>query len=559
MSDMKLPLKLFPADAPRLGAPESEQKIWTRLRDGGLPEGWHAWHSLAFGEPGQRVHEIDFVLAAPETSVVLLLEVKGGQLSQRNGHWYRYDTRIASPAAQMHAARSAFVQRLRSLCGEQAPWVESLLLLPDTYSDRGPAQDDLRGRTLGAAEIRHLARHLRDIVAGMRHPRRVEDWIPKIHALWGERWQTRVVLPGEAALERDQERMVRLSDEQAWVMDALDENPRLLVRGGAGTGKSVLVGAAARQEAAAGRRVRIVTWTRALARGLADRLGEHARVSTIDEWCADVLGMDPAELDAEHSGSWWDDLPLRAAGRLERDNPPRDCDTLIVDEAQDLTTNHALFLDVASRGEGQAPLRLRVFGDDHGQRYWRERISLDDWPDEAARLRLRRPLRCAPAIQHLAQAWAGFEEADPAQIAAGIADESLLLWTASPDRRLHQLRKLLRRLQQAGYGPADIAILSLLGQAHPEGLIRNHPDDLEGVAADHPEAGRRLVLDTFLRFKGLERPAVILTDIAPAGGQANYGTRMHIAASRATTTLRILTTEPAVAADRVLQQMVPGF
>jgi hypothetical protein len=59
------------------------------------------------------------------------------------------------------------------------------------------------------------------------------------------------------------------------------------------------------------------------------------------------------------------------------------------------------------------------------------------------------------------------------------------------------------------------------------------------VHADHPEMEERLVADTFLRWKGLERPAIIVADV-PAEGLRRFGTRMHIALTRALVAARIV-------------------
>jgi len=75
------------------------------------------------------------------------------------------------------------------------------------------------------------------------------------------------------------------------------------------------------------------------------------------------------------------------------------------------------------------------------------------------------------------------------------------------------------------------------------------------VAADDPEMATSVVADTFLRFKGLERPAVIVTDL---GGQARQqaGVRMHIALTRAFDAARIVATGEAIREDPVLAGLV---
>jgi hypothetical protein len=55
-----------------------------------------------------------------------------------------------------------------------------------------------------------------------------------------------------------------------------------------------------------------------------------------------------------------------------------------------------------------------------------------------------------------------------------------------------------------------------------------------------------VIVDTFLRFKGLERPYVIVTEL-DAG--ARYEVRMHVALTRATLQAVVVATPKDVAAD----------
>ncbi len=51
----------------------------------------------------------------------------------------------------------------------------------------------------------------------------------------------------------------------------------------------------------------------------------------------------------------------------------------------------------------------------------------------------------------------------------------------------------------------------------------------------------RLVADSFLRWKGLERPAVIVTDL-PDGDLSQLGIRMYVALTRALVCARLVGT-----------------
>jgi hypothetical protein len=76
--------------------------------------------------------------------------------------------------------------------------------------------------------------------------------------------------------------------------------------------------------------------------------------------------------------------------------------------------------------------------------------------------------------------------------------------------------------------------------------IGDHPI----VLATDPKAEENIICDTFLRFKGLERPAVIVTDLRLVSDL--YEKRMHIAISRALSLLRIVEVEGEVRKDRRL-------
>ena len=67
-----------------------------------------------------------------------------------------------------------------------------------------------------------------------------------------------------------------------------------------------------------------------------------------------------------------------------------------------------------------------------------------------------------------------------------------------------------------------------------------------------------VVCDTFLRIKGLERPAVIVTDLSliPHTEGAGRNVRMHIALTRAQSALRIVAERDSFERDPILNRFV---
>ncbi len=74
------------------------------------------------------------------------------------------------------------------------------------------------------------------------------------------------------------------------------------------------------------------------------------------------------------------------------------------------------------------------------------------------------------------------------------------------------------------------------------------------VPATDNDADSQIICDTFLRFKGLERPAVIVTDLRLVSDL--YETRMHIAVSRATSLLRIVGVGKEMRKDQRLAELI---
>ena len=86
----------------------------------------------------------------------------------------------------------------------------------------------------------------------------------------------------------------------------------------------------------------------------------------------------------------------------------------------------------------------------------------------------------------------------------------------------------INRLLADGFKSTDIAVISLRGRMFDGNIM--HRTELGGlpiVQATDDRAGLNIVCDTFLRYKGLERLAVIVTDLR--ADHSRYAVRMNIA------------------------------
>lgn len=196
---------LWPHEAPRYTESEAERKVYNALKSS-LPEGWYAWHSLKLRvKRNGEFAEADFLLADPKRPSILVLEVKGGKVEQHDGRWYQNSEPLnSSPLLQAFSFRKKLVMRLREE-GVALPTIGVAACFPDTFFDRQPTQDDLRGLVIGAQDHPYLDQILQRVMeSAVPEPWPVKGpWVNALHEFWGETWEPKLCLSTMAHGLRD--------------------------------------------------------------------------------------------------------------------------------------------------------------------------------------------------------------------------------------------------------------------------------------------------------------------------------------------------------------------
>ena len=541
---------LCPKELPRHTASEAEKKVYEALKTG-LPKGWQAWHSLRLRSRNTgQFDETDFVIADPGKPALLLLEVKGGRIEVSDGRWYQNGHPMASPPLdQALAFRTILVERFRSL-NINPPKMGCAVCFPDAIFEKGPPGDDFEGLVIGEKDLPYLKAVLPTVMEdAVPNPWPTSNkWIHALHKLWGETWVPDICLGSRVQL--DEEKRLRLDREQMNIIESLSENDRLLIHGPAGTGKTLLACEAALHEARQGKRVLFLCYTEALAAFLSACLKESTlTVGAVQNFASNLLGENASQKLMGQSSAYWEGVSLRAAiDGLPPENER--WETVIVDEGQDFSGDDWELVKECLRPKG----KLWVFSD-QGQAFWSDRGVQEQMVEGFMKYNLRRPYRCHPAIQHLDECYSGQAEPDRQILRDGLKGEVIRIITSSEGKLLKQIGKEINRLLSGGLKFGDIAVLSLRGRGSKEGIT--HRKDIGGhpiVLATDPKAEENIICDTFLRFKGLERPAVIVTDLRLVSNL--YEKRMHIAVSRALSLLRIVGVESEIRKDRRLVGLI---
>jgi len=540
---------LWPKAFPRLTDSEAEKKLYEALKSG-LPTGWHCWHSMRLrSKSSGQFDEADFVFADPKRPSVLVVEVKGGLIELQDGQWLQNGRFMKSrPLDEAFDFKSVLVERIKAL-NLRPPSIGGAICFPNTASEHGPKGEGLDGLVISLNDLPYLQLILPQVMERAVPKPKIPSrgWIEALHKLWGETWVPSICLGGR--VELDEDRRLKLDLEQTAILENLEDNDRLLVRGSAGTGKTLLAREAALRESGRRKRVLLLCYTDALGECLKSACqGSAITVGSVRTFASELLGEKGMEKPAGTPSEYWETVSIRAAiDGLPQKEDRWDC--VIVDEGQDLSPDDWELVKECVSPAGM----LWVFADE-SQAFWEDRKIPDDITGVCMKFTLKKPYRCHPAVQHLSECYARQAEPDPKILQNGLKKEAIRVVTSSGERLLKQIGKEIERLLAGGLSPGDIAVISLRGKGSKETVI--HEKTISGhpvVSATDPEVEGKMICDTFLRFKGLERPAVIVTDLSVSN---QYQKRMHIAVSRALSLIRIVGLRDELEADPLLQPLL---
>jgi len=540
---------LWPREEPRHTDSHAEIEVYNSLKDQ-LPVSWYAWHSLTVHkEDTGGFGENDFVIAVPNRPAILLMEVKGGYIEQRDGIWYQNNNPI-SPLDQAHTFRRKLIDRLKekNLVKAEIPQIGLCFCFPDSEFSTQPTQDGMNRTTIAKESLPYLDKILRDIVKRAvpnPSPVRGNEWIKVLHEIWGESWVPELDLC--CRIKYDESKRLKLDERQLEIVDGIDETiERVLIKGPAGTGKTLIARELALREAKLGYRVLLLCFTDALGIFFKECIDHpNIKASSIRRLALELLGMSEEITAEEYPSETWDSLSFKAAvdGLQSEKNL---WDFVIVDEGQDFNEGDWVLAEECSHKTD----RIWVFADED-QAFWFDRKIPEIRDQKWFRYNLKKPYRCPPAIQNLSDCYAGCCELDLPLIEEAVRGNVIRVVNSSEQNLISKVENEIERLIESGLQPHEIVIISVRGKNEEKNIMHNKKIGSRIIVpATDANADSQIICDTFLRFKGLQRPAVIVTDLRLVS--SSYQRRMHMAISRAQNLLSIVSIESEIRNDPTL-------
>ena len=510
-------------------APDSERTVFAAL-ERQLPAAWTVFHSRrvvlpSAGRAPAKECELDFLVVDPARGM-LGLEVKGGVLTRDADGWRQNGKPIKSPGEQAQHAVHALgdylaSRRLASAFG----WG---VVFPDAGCP-GQLGADLPAQLIVDAESLPWADKAVEAVFRASVGAGAPMTTTEVDRLVKELAPCFALAPSLAAsIGHEEAALVRLTTEQCEVIDAMAEIPRLGIKGGAGTGKSLVAMERARRLAAEGERVLLLCFNRALATWLQAR-ADGFTVSTFHSLCGDLAkrtGLAASEVPTgpEAQPFWREVAPEKLLEALDL-LPDERYDAVIVDEGQDFYELWWLaVIKLLRRPETGV---LWVFYDPR-QDIFGTGTALGSLGLAPATL----SFNCRNTAQIARYAY-GLVGAAP-KLRPGTPEGAAVIveHVASEAAMVDAVRKTLHRLVTGGLPSSQIMVLSPLGTKKSAVWKAETLGNLTLVEFPAAPGPNQVPFATLQRFKGLEADAVVLCDVDRSHVNIT-AEHLYVAASRA--------------------------
>ena len=557
----------------------AERRIFDWFKNAKGTENWIVLHSLGIANHNKVIHgEIDFFVLAPSLGL-FALEVKGGRVSRTEGIWQftnrhgQTGQKNRGPFDQAWDGVHSIVSDIKSKLDYNHRNLNRLffgigVMFPDIeYTASG--SDEEQWQVFDINDGDDITGYLQRLCKGAS-----QKYEEKFHRPVSEESKLSVddvnyiatLLRGDfdrtvalGILVRSAERdMIALTAEQYRCTDQLEDNPRCLIRGGAGTGKTLIAIQEAMKSVASGQRVALFCYNNNLGKWLATCFKESSLrpeyAGTFHKFMTDTLAKHEVSFtvpkDEKAQQVFYQERLPELALPLIKESLEK-YDVIIADEAQDLISEKYLdVLDAALSG-GLTRGKWRMFGDFSMQAIYINATTSESMLEMLDRrtsyIKFRLTVNCRntkPICEEICTV-TGYNP--PNEMWMKVDGPPVHYSTYSTETEGEQkLQQVIGDLISNGVPANRITILSPVKRERSlTGRIRKYR-----IAEYRAEGNSTITYCTIQGFKGLENTVIILTDIISFRNEQ----LMYVALSRATAGLYIIESDSASKEYLLLQQ-----
>ena len=515
---------MIPAECDLARRPMSERIVFDAIKKN-LSDEWRVFHSFDYVTRDLNRKrwdgEIDFLLYHPEKGM-LVIEVKGGAISYRTGQWYQEDRPI-DPVEQAKRNKYAVLKLLQESLHREIPlkFAHSVCFPSCGVQEVWPAE--AQGIVLtgdGLPYIEHFASKVLEetpLPANLAGTILPEDVLRVLSPVfeYGKRLSERIGI--------EEKQFFLFTEQQCAILDALENFPRLQVRGCAGSGKTIMAVKKAERLAVQGKSVLVLCFNQLLAKHLQKELKAYPMVkaAAFFEFCIELLKLPEEQVGKYRNNPKLYSEVLPKLLKLYLSKTLFCYDAIVVDEGQDFTPEawEVISLLVAEGGP------FYIFYDPD-QNIFKRELKLPDFGIPP--VVLTKNCRNTKKI---------FEALKPYQ-----STDSVILETAPEGADIHILNGDSRQLLER-----ELDHLVMTEQIPLQDIVILGAHSLEHTSIGaNPDVGRFHIVNraakvgamevayfTYMKYKGCESKVVILLDVDDADERWGNKNGIYTAMSRA--------------------------
>lgn len=539
--------RLFPALDPAEIKNPGERAV-ARVLVKQFPDSVEIYHGFNWvrRNPGGRFDEgeCDFVLLHRKRGL-LFVEVKGGALSFRDGRWVRFVGSQArclpkDPFDQVQRNMRSIIRVVKQRFGgpqTNLPFTYGYaVMFPDSkFSGTLPPsfQPEL---LLDAVGLKTARSRVLDVFRGFRRPHHRSLTAREFDSVKEALYPRYDLLPVLWRRIEDQEaKLHRLTDRQKGILDILANQPRAAIRGVAGSGKTLIAVAKAQQAARAGHRTLLLCYNSPLRNWLRHVVPESNGGELVIQTYHGLARHLCREDDQRRWDRWypkddefWNTIaPEALEEACARLGPQFKFDAVVVDEGQDFRELWWASLEGVFRNPGAKDCYY-VFYDPMQNLYVDEPCLPEELgPPYLLTDNCRNTTRI---VEHCA-ALAGYKAQTRPEAPEG--DQPTFVSVPTLRHAIREAGREVRKLcisAHRGLRKSQVAVLA------PPSRRREWPSNLGAIPLtsnlDDWRANRKVLIDSWGRFKGLEADAIVSIELSARTGKMTDVQR-YVARSRA--------------------------
>lgn len=513
-------------------------------------------HSLGLPKHQSKIYgEIDFVVVCKRG--VACLEIKGGRVECREGKWFFIDRygeereKPEGPFAQVTGNMFSLLTAIRSkfannqhikfflmACGVVFPDIEfkstSQEIIPEiVYDSRTENITDYINGIFDYWEGRQhrepakLSKNdVKDIVNYLRGD---FTFIPTLRD----------------RLDNIEKRLVRLTNEQAQIMNALGMNSHLLIEGNAGTGKTLLATEFAKQRAIQGDKVLYLTFNKNLANNINSQTSDvpNLKVINIHALFGEYVTVDVEKMKENPQRYFGDILPEQffdwVSSLSEDEAEELKYDLLVMDEGQDIIKPVYLYSLDALLKNGLEMGNWAIFYDEKQNIYNPEYSDGMELIEAYNCTRFKLFVNCRNTVQIGTYSSKTSGVAITEFLYENGEEVQKISYTDQADFK-NKIKDILKNLRSEKVHLSDVVFLA--PKKYSKSILSDIGIEVNELG-DHFELNSTLPrYATIQGFKGLDAKIVILVDVDNIS-ESNFSRFMYIAGTRARTLLYVVASE----------------